>query len=155
MRRTPSTPAATAGKPQRPAWHCPPDTHPILVVEDDDAMRAMLVTALSDAGYPVVAAAGGAQALDIVARQRPSVILLDLGMPGMDGAAFMAAYQALDLLEPRAPVIVCTAHPQPVIETKRIGAADFLRKPFILRELLTVAGAHASAVASTVDPSPG
>ena len=120
---------------------------PILVVEDDDDARQLVVDALSDAGHPGVAAGDGVEGLERVRRYGASLILLDLAMPHMDGAAFMAAYGALP--GPHAPVVVCTAHPQPVLEARRIGATDFLRKPFVLRELLAVAGVHADAMATS------
>ena len=63
----------------------------VLVVDDDPDSRTLLEMALSGAGYRVVQAADGADALMAARRARPDVILLDLAMPGMDGFAFREA----------------------------------------------------------------
>ena len=116
---------------------------PVLVVEHDEALRELLVTALEAAGHGVVAASNGAAALEEVRRHRPALILLDLTMPVMDGHAFMGVYRQQP--EPRAPVVVCTAHKDPAGQCDRVGANDYLKKPFIMREVLAVVGAHLRA----------
>ena len=126
-------------------WHWPRQVHPILVVEDDEALRQLLVETLEAAGHPVVAASNGAAALEAVRRRPPGLILLDLTMPVMDGRAFLDAYRQLPA--PHAPVVVCTAHPDPVGQSVRLGASDYLRKPFVIREVLAVVGAHARDLA--------
>src|SRR5687768_17427882 len=110
---------------ERRRW--PREAHPVLVVEDDDALRSHLVDALKAAGHPVVAAANGAAALEEVHRRRPSVILLDLVMPVMNGPAFLAAYR--EFPEPRAPVVLCTDLHDPAAQLAHLGASDYLRKP--------------------------
>jgi len=84
------------------------DSHPILLVEDDEAARETIARSVREIGWDVTQAANGREALDALAAQRPGLILLDLMMPVMDGFEF--------LLEMRAhkdwrdlPVIVLTA----------------------------------------------
>ena len=65
-------------------------TEPVLVVDDDPAMRDLVRRALEKEGIPVVEAEHGRAALERVARQTPALILLDLMMPEMDGFEFLA-----------------------------------------------------------------
>jgi CheY-like chemotaxis protein len=129
-------------------WHWPSHVHPVLVVEDDEALRDTLIETLELAGHPVIAAANGAAALEEVRRRRPALILLDLSMPVMDGRAFITAYR--QLTGPHAPVVVCTAHPDPVGQSVRLEASDYLTKPFVIRDVLAVVGAHTRALASSI-----
>ena len=138
--------ARDAGRPD--PWRWPPGLGPILVVEDDEALRAVLVDAIGQAGHPVISAPNGAAALEEVRRHRPSLILLDLLMPVMDGRAFLDAYRRLP--EPRAPVVICTAHADPVGQAVRLGASDYVKKPFVLRDVLAVVGAHTRDMARSL-----
>jgi CheY-like chemotaxis protein len=110
----------------------------VLVVDDDAALRALVVAVLSQAGYEVVAAADGLTALNLIRQQRhwrPDLILLDLEMPGLDGWAFAARYRELPGWH--APLVVVSAHPDAQEDAMRLRAADVLPKPFDLDELLT------------------
>ena len=69
------------------------ERRPILVVDDDEAILSAVESTLADEGYPVVTAPDGAAALDVVERQQPTAILLDMKMPVMDGWAFARAYR--------------------------------------------------------------
>ena len=136
-----------SSRPDRWCW--PASVRPILVVEDDEALRSVLVEAIAQAGHPVISAPNGAAALEEVRRHRPSLILLDLAMPVMDGRSFLDAYRRFP--EPRAPVVICTAHPEPVAQAARLGASDYLSKPFVLRDVLAVVGAHARDIARSLN----
>ena len=61
----------------------------VLVVEDNDDLRALLKDVLDDAGFEVTAVSNGAEALDLARSWQPAAIVLDLMMPVMDGAAFL------------------------------------------------------------------
>jgi two-component system response regulator HydG len=108
----------------------------ILVVDDDSSHRAMLSAVLGEAGYDVVAADGGAAALDELARRRFHLLLLDIRMSGQSG---------LDLLKkigPEPPVIMMTAYAsvETAVEALKQGARDYLTKPLDVDELkLTIA----------------
>src|SRR5215510_5828996 len=79
---------------------------PVLVVDDNPDVRAVVRDALEGAGYAVVEAADGAAALRLVRGMRPAAVLLDVDMPVVDGPGFAAAYRALP--GPHAPVVVMT-----------------------------------------------
>jgi CheY-like chemotaxis protein len=107
----------------------------IVVVDDTDGIRDLVTDTLTDAGYAVVCAANGADALDVIAGTDPALILLDLNMPVMDGWQFARALAARSL---RIPVIVMTAAGDVARHAQELGAVGWLRKPFDLTELLRV-----------------
>jgi CheY-like chemotaxis protein len=108
----------------------------ILVVDDDRNIRNSIRLCLEVEGYLVEQAANGADALERIHRDAPDVVLLDLAMPGMDGMTVLAE---LTSLWPQRPtrVVVITAHGsvQTAIEAMRLGASDFLEKPFVPEHL--------------------
>lgn len=111
---------------------------PILIVEDDDAIRDRLSELLSARGYRTFTAANGNEALDLVRRRalRPSVVLLDLAMPEMDGYEFLES-QANDPWIARVPVILVTAE-RPDREDRFPNVCGVLRKPVDVRALLAL-----------------
>ena len=100
-------------------------------------MRAVIRRYLDDTGYVVFEAADGAEALEVAARERPDVILLDVQMPRLDGYGVMASLQT-DRELSEVPVVLVTARSDPdhVAEGLGRGAHDYLRKPFERPELL-------------------
>ena len=131
----------------------------LLIVDDDDAFRDTLAETLQGLGHDVMAAAGGAEALDMLTRQRFDAVFLDHRMPGMDGLQTLAAMQAL--LAGRArlpPVIVLTAFSSAgnTIEAMRLGAFDHLAKPVSREAVREVLGRalqqHAAASPSGAAP---
>jgi CheY-like chemotaxis protein len=107
--------------------------HPILVVDDEPTIREMVAEVLESEGYPVVTAANGSQALDVVAEHPPSLIILDLWMPVLDGPGFA---RELDARGFDVPIVVMTASYLAKPIASDIGARGVLRKPFDLSELL-------------------
>src|SRR5207249_4980422 len=93
--------------PHRPSASIVADPGPVLVVDDDAAIAAIVAGVLEDEGYAVVLARNGAEALDRIAAQPPRLILLDMRMPGMSGWEFVAAYRAR--ADAQAPIVVMTA----------------------------------------------
>ncbi|HEY4571140.1 MAG TPA: response regulator, partial [Kribbella sp.] len=77
----------------------------VLLIEDDDAIRVSLGKSLTAAGHVVSAVAAGAEGISAVARERPEVLLLDLGLPDLDGRDVLAMVRAVS----DVPVIVATA----------------------------------------------
>lgn len=108
----------------------------VLLIDDDDTIRDFVRIALGDAGYTVETAEDGRAALDVLARFRPDVILLDVRMPRMDARDFAAAYHALP--GPHAPLVVLTAARDAAGSASGIGADAFLAKPFQLADLIDV-----------------
>jgi len=106
----------------------------ILVVDDEVNLVKVVRGYLEQAGYRVVTANDGREALFTAREYQPDLIILDLMMPVMDGLAFMREYQR----EGKAPVIALTAR---VDETDKViglelGADDYITKPFSPRELV-------------------
>ncbi len=105
---------------------------PIVVVEDDDDVRAMEVELLSALGYAALEACNGREALELMlaTTTRPALVLLDLKMPEMDGWAFLRVY-ALEV-----PIVIVTA--VPVADTTVPACAAVLRKPFDVTSFRTI-----------------
>jgi adenylate cyclase len=115
----------------------------ILVVEDTPANIQMLSATLKAAGYQVSVATNGRQALDVVARLTPDLILMDIVMPEMDG--FEACRVLKDSSEWRAiPIIFLTsrAETDDIVKGFELGAVDYLAKPFNAHELLARVNTH-------------
>lgn len=109
---------------------------PVLVVEDEDVIRETVCAVLEDEGLVVRAAGNGAEALEVTRTVWPSVVLLDMRMPVMDGWEFARAYRRAP--GPHAPIVVCTAATDAAQRASDIGAAAYLAKPFTLDELVEV-----------------
>ncbi len=109
----------------------------VLLVEDRRGMRSMLVTALSEAGWRVVAAADGPSALKLLAEGRFDAVLTDVCLPGCDGLAVLAAAKVSN---PSTPVILMTAFGtiDLAVRAMKAGARDFLTKPFQIDSLLAL-----------------
>lgn len=86
----------------------PVERGPVLVVDDDEATRALLAEVMADEGVAVVVAANGVAALRLVAEQRPRVVVLDLMLPAMDGFEVLRRLRA-DSATRHIPIIVVTA----------------------------------------------
>lgn len=112
----------------------------VLVVEDDESIRQFLELALRDEGFAVISAANGSLALAMLADARPDVILLDVRMPVMDGAAFAEAYKRTS--PSHAPIIVLTAAHELEIQHVQPFADAVLRKPFHIDDLLQMIAAQ-------------
>jgi PAS domain S-box-containing protein len=102
----------------------------ILVVDDDAGARSALEALLRAEGYATVTAVDGEAALAEARRSPPAAVLTDLQMPLMGGVELC---QRLHEVDPELPVIIMTAHVdmQPVIESLRAGAEDYLLKPLL------------------------
>ena len=109
----------------------------ILVVEDNDLSRDALSRRLARRGYRVVPAVDGAQAIAIAREQRPDVILMDLGLPGVDGWEATRRLKA-DPATCRIPIIVLSAHAMTNDRDKALqaGGDDFDTKPIRFQPLL-------------------
>lgn len=107
---------------------------PILVVEDDTHLRAMLQVLLEEEGYPVRAAADGRAALEYARSNRPSLVILDIGLPGLDGTT--VAEQLRTYYEADLPIVVISANGRAAASAAKIGAQSYLDKPFDVDHLL-------------------
>jgi two-component system, OmpR family, phosphate regulon response regulator OmpR len=106
----------------------------ILIADDDRAVRDALRRALSLGGYDVELAADGLQTLDAVAQATPDAIVLDIGMPGVDG---LEVCRRLRRAGDRVPILMLTARDaaESRIKGLEMGADDYMAKPFEPREL--------------------
>ena len=107
---------------------------PVLVAEDDPLVRAMLRLLLEGEGLPVETAEDGPSAVRRATGSRPSLVVLDLGLRGLDGEGVVAALRRLYGDGP--PIVVNTAGARPAEAARRIGALACLDKPFDLEALL-------------------
>jgi two-component system chemotaxis response regulator CheY len=108
----------------------------ILIVDDAAFMRMMVKENLKKSGYTEFAEAGnGEEALAQYAQIRPDLVLLDITMPVKDG---ITALQEIKAQDPNAKVVMCSAMGQEnmVIEAVKLGALDFIVKPFKPERLL-------------------
>src|SRR5512147_1027123 len=108
-------------------------TH-ILLVDDDDLLRRSLAFNLEQAGYRVSTAANAEDALALAQRDRPDLVLLDIGLPGTDGLDALRHFDA----QVGVPVIFLTARRRELDEVLglELGADDYVSKPFDLDVLL-------------------
>ena len=106
----------------------------LLVVEDDAAVRNLITTALETQNYRYHTAVNGAQAIMEAVSEKPDIMLLDLGLPDMDGVEIIKKVRSWSNM----PIIVISARSEDSekIEALDAGADDFLTKPFSVNELL-------------------
>src|SRR5579884_146636 len=129
------------------------DAH-ILVVDDDIGIQRALQRSLSAYGYQVSTVSTGEEALEEIARKRPDLVLLDLGLPGMSGLEVCEKIRTGSNL----PIIVLSIKnsEQDKVRALDLGADDYVSKPFGIDEVLArvrVALRHAAQVQAGVEPS--
>ncbi len=105
----------------------------VLLVEDDAAIRIALTRSLHDHGHAVTSVGSGMPALTAAVEQRPDVVLLDLGLPDVDGADVLSMLRAVS----DVPVIIATARDDEadVVRLLDLGADDYVIKPFTAAQL--------------------
>lgn len=106
----------------------------ILVVDDEPQIQRFLKPSLTAAGYHVLAAQDGAEALKAAATQAPDLVLLDLGLPDIDGKEIIRRIRSWSQM----PIIVLSARDREAekIEALDLGADDYINKPFGIGELM-------------------
>jgi two-component system KDP operon response regulator KdpE len=124
-----------------------------LVVEDEPQMRRFLRVLIGSHGYSLLEAETGSDALAIVANQRPDLLVLDLGLPDIEGLDVVANLRGWT----QTPIIVVSARGQErdKVRALDLGADDYLTKPFGSHELLArirVALRHATHVGEQIGP---
>jgi two-component system KDP operon response regulator KdpE len=120
----------------------------VLVVDDDPALVRALYINLHARGYDVLSADTGTSALTVAARQSPDVVILDLGLPDLDGSQVIAGLRGWT----RVPILVLTAREGQASKVAALdaGADDYVVKPFGMDELL----ARLRAVLRRASPDP-
>ena len=113
-----------------------PAKNKILVADDEEALRTVLSSELEGEGYNVHSAADGQEAITLLQSNEFDLILLDIKMPNVDG------FEVLKFVKDKSPktkVVMLTgfADLKNAIESKKLGAEDFISKPYDLVDLLT------------------
>lgn len=108
----------------------------VLVVDDDPDIRALVLMRLRREGYDAVGACDAAEALALVAAHCPAIVLLDVGMPGVDGYEVVRALRSSEATA-CLPILLVTARNRDEVQERGIaaGANGYLRKPFTPRQL--------------------
>jgi len=121
----------------------------VLVADDDPQILKALRIILSAHGYDVSLARDGREAIDVAAHDRPDVIVLDLGMPGLDGVAVIEAVRGWTT----TPILVVSGRTDTSgkVDALDAGADDYVTKPFATEELLARLRALARRATETAD----
>jgi UDP-3-O-[3-hydroxymyristoyl] N-acetylglucosamine deacetylase len=111
----------------------------ILVVDDEDEIRQSLRGVLTDEGFDVIEAGDGRRALELARSAKPALVILDVWLPEIDGISLLEKIKAD---QPALPVIIICGHAniEAAVRATRLGAADFIEKPFSLEALLASIG---------------
>jgi len=109
----------------------------ILIIDDDDQLRKSFQKLLSEEGYTAEGAASGEAGLEIIKEGIPDLVIVDIRLPGMNG---LETFQAVHRVEPKLPVIIMTAYgtTETAIEATKMGAFDYILKPFEIPNMLVV-----------------
>lgn len=112
--------------------------HKLLLVEDNEVNREMLTRRLKRAGYEVVTAGDGAEALERMRDSAPALVLMDINLPIMDGCTAVAEARKEPALQ-TVPIIALTAHAMEADRAKAIdaGCNDYATKPIDFPDLLS------------------
>lgn len=113
----------------------------ILVVEDDADLRRALSRILRHEGHDVVEVSSGFQAMEVARASKPSLVVVDAMMPGMDGEMVIRALQ-MEMRGEAPPALLLTTSEQQQDRATRIGAAQGLFKPFRVEDLLRAVDQH-------------
>src|SRR5262245_54543638 len=111
----------------------------ILLVDDDASLRRVLAHHLTEAGYRVLTAAGGKAGLDLFTEEHVEMVITDIQMPEMSGLDLL---RRIKVMNPDTVVLVITAYGsiETAVEAMKIGAHDYITKPFDREELLLTVG---------------
>lgn len=106
----------------------------ILIVDDEKAIRSFLQVSMETQGYKCIDADNGSTALMLAVSRNPDILILDLGLPDMDGVEVIKKLRTLSQI----PIIIISArgHDREKVEALDAGADDYLTKPFSVPELL-------------------
>jgi DNA-binding response OmpR family regulator len=109
----------------------------ILIADDNEDLRVMLSQFLEANGYRTIGAADGHEAVEVAARERPDLIIMDLGMPGMDGLSAVVEIRRR-VPSDEMPILIVSAYDRLEYRTESVsvGCAGFFTKPIDPAELL-------------------
>ena len=109
----------------------------VLVADDNEVAQRLCKRVLEKAGYGVLIAGDGLQAVDLALKHRPAMILMDVAMPGIDG---LEAMRRIKAEIPTMPIVIASAHSMASDRERFLaaGADDVLSKPFRLADLIAI-----------------
>ncbi len=107
---------------------------PILVVDDDYYLRKMVKWTLEEEGFKVLTAADGREAVEQALLQQPALILLDMGLPLLDGS--LVATQVRARYGMLVPIMIMSADGHVEEKSRMVGAVAYVRKPFDIDDLI-------------------
>lgn len=109
----------------------------VLVADDNEVAQRLCRRVLEKAGYNVLIAGDGLEAVEVALAQSPVVVLMDVAMPGVDG---LEAMRRIKADKPKLPIVIASAHSMASDRERFLaaGADDVLSKPFRLAELVEV-----------------
>ena len=110
----------------------------VLVIEDDPTIRRLIVESLADSGIDVLAAVDGTHALRSALAVPPSVVVLDLSLPEMDGADFVERWRTRHPEALGVPIVVVSGRQDAGEIATKLGATQLFKKPFMVDELVRV-----------------
>jgi CheY-like chemotaxis protein len=126
----------------------------ILIIDDDDLIRALLVRAIERAGFVAVAAGAGPPGIDLFRSSNPDLVVLDIAMPEMTGFEVAATIRTIEAHEnrPHTPIIVLTAYARSFLLPlgTQAGIDSYLMKPVTPEQLVK----HVTEFLSEPPPSP-
>lgn len=128
----------------------------VLVVDDEERIRSSLRGILSDEGFRVIDTGFAPSVMELVERESPAVVLLDVWMPEIDGIELL---RRIKTERPTVPVIMISGHAniQNAVAATKLGAADFIQKPFSVSGLLAaiarVLDGGSAGPAATMEPA--
>lgn len=113
----------------------------VLIVDDQFGIRILLQEVLQKDGYEVNLASNGKQALDLIKKRLPDLVILDMKIPGMDGLEILEAIKQID---EKIHVIMMTAYGEMELmkKAKELGAVAYFTKPFNIDELREAIGQY-------------
>ena len=110
-----------------------PDRKPrILIVDDEESIHLLYREELEEEGYEVHSAMNGPEALELVEKINPDLVVLDINMPGMNGIEVL---RKIKEKRPQLPVILCSAYPEYKQDFASWASDDYIVKSFDLTEL--------------------
>ncbi|MFH1984262.1 MAG: sigma-54 dependent transcriptional regulator [Pseudomonadota bacterium] len=109
----------------------------ITIIDDDDQLRKSFDKLLTSEGYRIKSAASGEAGIALIAEELPDLVVLDMRLPGING---FETFKRIHELDPKLPVIIMTAFgtTQTAIEATKLGAFDYIIKPFDIPEMLQI-----------------
>jgi CheY-like chemotaxis protein len=119
----------------------------LVVVDDESLVTDFLTFLLEGEGYVVHAASNGKEALELIHRVRPALVITDLMMPVMSGLALAAVLRASNEFR-RLAIILCSAVSDPVTQNEQLLFTAILRKPYAPARLVSLIAEHAGATGS-------